>query len=353
MQAFRLASLAFYNLQSASPIILTDQILTMNLTKIDLNLFHIFDIIYTEQNLTRAGQILGITQPAVSNALARLREAFNDTLFTRTAQGMMPTPVAQNVIPSVRSALLLLRNSVQEGHYFDPLTSSKRYKISVPDIEECTLLPSLMSLLNKHAPNTSLKTSHHRQAELINDLTTGALDFAINGPCTVPPNVRQLKTKEEDRVCVAQMGHSTIRGSLSLKQYADAQHIAIGDSSNSTSFLDVELARLGIKRDIVIETHTHFSAPPLVLITDYLLTVPRSLGESFQSHLGMQVFDLPIEVPPIQSFLYWHENAENDPANKWMREIIIKIMKGDDVNSEGIQRLITKDIKSEALEPSF
>jgi len=151
---------------------------------------------------------------------------------------------------------------------------------------------------------------------------------------------------------VARMEHSSIQGSLSLKQYADAQHVTIGDSSNSTSFLDIELARLGIKRDIVIETHTHFSAPPLILITDYLLTVPRSLGLSFQFHLGMQVFDLPIEIPPIQSLLYWHENAENDPANKWMREIIISIMKDGGVNSEEIQRL-TEVKTNEALEPSF
>jgi len=298
----------------------------MNLTKIDLNLFHIFDIIYTEQNLTRAGQILGITQPAVSNALARLRESFNDVLFTRTAQGMMPTPVAQNVIPSVREALLLLRTSVQEGHCFDPSTSSKRYKLSIPDIEECTLMPDLVPVLSQHAPNISLKTTHHRETELTNDLTTGALDIAIEGPCKVPPNIRQLKIKEEDRVCVARNDHPTIQGTLSLQQYADAQHLTISASNNHTSFLDTELARLGIKRNIVIETHTHFSSPPLILMTDYILTVPRALGLSFQSHLGMQVFDLPLEIPPIQTYLYWHENAENDPSNQWMRDHIIKVM---------------------------
>lgn len=322
----------------------------MNLTKIDLNLFHIFDIIYTEQNLTRAGQILGITQPAVSNALARLREAFNDVLFTRTAQGMMPTPVAQNVIPSVRQALLLLRTSVQEGHCFDPATSSKRYKISIPDIDECTLMPSLMPLLGHHAPTISLKTSHHRPSELVNDLTTGALDLAIEGPCSVPPNVRQIKTKEEDRVCVTRSDHPSIQGTLSLQQYADAQHIAIGDSGNTTSVLDTELARLGIKRNIAIETHTHFSSPPLILLTDYLLTVPRTLGLSFQAHLGMQLFDLPLNIPPIQTFLYWHENAENDPGNNWMRETIIELMKNE-LYSSTIPGIANKPIAKNTLEP--
>uniref|UniRef100_A0A1I8AD82 HTH lysR-type domain-containing protein n=1 Tax=Steinernema glaseri TaxID=37863 RepID=A0A1I8AD82_9BILA len=105
----------------------------MNLSKVDLNLFIVFDAIYTEANLTRAGQIVGITQPAVSNALARLRETFNDPLFVRTAQGMVPTPMAQNIIGPVRNALSLLRVSVQESRIFNPLQANKTFRISMTD----------------------------------------------------------------------------------------------------------------------------------------------------------------------------------------------------------------------------
>ena len=110
----------------------------MNLSKVDLNLFIVFDAIYTEANLTRAGQIIGITQPAVSNALARLRESFNDPLFVRTAQGMVPTPMAQNIISPVRSALALLRVSVQESRTFNPLQASKTFRMSMTDLTEAT-----------------------------------------------------------------------------------------------------------------------------------------------------------------------------------------------------------------------
>ena len=116
----------------------------MNLNKVDLNLFVVFDAIYSEANLTRAGQIVGITQPAVSNALARLRETFNDPLFVRTAQGMVPTPMAQNIITPVRNALQQLRISVQESRTFNPAQATKSFRISMTDLTEAVVLPCLL-----------------------------------------------------------------------------------------------------------------------------------------------------------------------------------------------------------------
>lgn len=129
----------------------------MNLSKVDLNLFIVFDAIYTEANLTRAGQIVGITQPAVSNALARLRETFNDPLFVRTAQGMVPTPMAQNIIGPVRNALSLLRVSVQESRIFNPQQAAKTYRISMTDLTEAVILPLLFQRLRRLAPTVVIE----------------------------------------------------------------------------------------------------------------------------------------------------------------------------------------------------
>ncbi len=130
----------------------------MNLSKVDLNLFIVFDAIYTEANLTRAGQIVGITQPAVSNALARLRETFNDPLFVRTAQGMVPTPMAQNIIGPVRNALSLLRVSVQESRIFNPAQAAKTYRISMTDLTEAIILPPLFQRLRRLAPTVIIES---------------------------------------------------------------------------------------------------------------------------------------------------------------------------------------------------
>jgi DNA-binding transcriptional LysR family regulator len=137
----------------------------MNLSKVDLNLFIVFDAIYTEANLTRAGQIVGITQPAVSNALARLRETFNDPLFVRTAQGMVPTPMAQNIIGPVRNALSLLRVSVQESRIFNPLQANKNYRISMTDLTEAVILPLLFQRLRRLAPTVTIESFLSKRRE--------------------------------------------------------------------------------------------------------------------------------------------------------------------------------------------
>ena len=129
----------------------------MKLSDIDLNLFVVFNAIYTEGNLTRAGEIIGITQPAVSNSLSRLRSLFDDPLFVRTADGMIPTPVAQNIIGSVRQALDLFRSSVQESEQFDPKLSDKRFRISMSDLQQAVYLPTLVKSMKHYAPHTAVE----------------------------------------------------------------------------------------------------------------------------------------------------------------------------------------------------
>jgi len=151
----------------------------MNLNKVDLNLFIVFDAIYTEANLTRAGQIVGITQPAVSNALARLRETFNDPLFVRTAQGMVPTPMAQNIIGPVRNALQLLRVSVQESRTFDAKQANKTYRISMTDLSEQILLPPLFQRLRRLAPAVQIESFQAKRRETTKELAAGRLDATV------------------------------------------------------------------------------------------------------------------------------------------------------------------------------
>ena len=179
----------------------------MNLSKVDLNLFIVFDAIYTEANLTRAGQIVGITQPAVSNALARLRETFNDPLFVRTAQGMVPTPMAQNIITPVRNALQLLRVSVQESRSFNPEQATKTYRISMTDLSEAVILPHLAARIRRLAPNVNIDSFLTRRRETTKELAAGRLDFAIDAPLNTDTQVRHVKLFEDRYVCVMRKGH--------------------------------------------------------------------------------------------------------------------------------------------------
>lgn len=296
----------------------------MNLNQIDLNLFTIFDVIYTERNLTKAGKVLGITQPAVSNALSRLRATFNDNLFTRTAHGMMPTPIAQNVIVEVRQALNLLRTSLQEGQNFEVNSASKTFNISMRDISEVVFLPVLLPQLKKEAPNIHLNSCYIYPNELAHSLSNGYLDFAVESSVSVPQNVHYSKIQELSFACIARKDHPVYDGHITLEQYCDAEHIHVTNGKEDTTYLDSALAQHNISRNVVFTGYSHLVTSVLVLESDAIMTIPEVLAHRYADYLDLQVMGLPIEVSPLQTYLFWHENVHDDPANIWLREKIIK-----------------------------
>lgn len=219
----------------------------MNLSKVDLNLFIVFDAIYTEANLTRAGQIVGITQPAVSNALARLRETFNDPLFVRTAQGMVPTPMAQNIITPVRSALQLLRVSVQESRSFNPDQATKTYRISMTDLSEAVILPHLASRIRRLAPSVNIDSFLTKRRETTKELAAGRLDFAIDAPLNTDTQVRHVKLFEDRYVCVMRRGHPLSgKDRITLEDYLAQSHIHISSRRNGLGHVDLALGKMGL-----------------------------------------------------------------------------------------------------------
>jgi DNA-binding transcriptional LysR family regulator len=294
----------------------------MNLNKVDLNLFIVFDAIYTEANLTRAGQIVGITQPAVSNALARLREAFNDQLFMRTAQGMVPTPMAQNIIGSVRQALQLLRVSVQESRTFVPVQANKTYRISMTDLSEAVMLPPLFQRLRRLAPNVHIESFLAKRRETTKELAAGRLDFAVDAPINTDPQVRHVKLYVDRYVCAMRPGHPLAKEKLSLDEYLSLTHIQISTRRSGLGYVDLSLGKMGLQRNIALRSQHYLMASKVLEATDMVTTVP----ERFAQRHGLHHVELPIkDVPPLETHLYWHESTDQDPANRWMREQMIEL----------------------------
>lgn len=295
----------------------------MNLSKVDLNLFIVFDAIYTEANLTRAGQIVGITQPAVSNALARLRDTFNDPLFVRTAQGMVPTPMAQNIITPVRQALQLLRVSVQESRSFIPGEANKTYRISMTDLTEAVILPHLSARIRRLAPNVNLDSFLTRRRETTKELAAGRLDFAIDAPLNTDPQVRHVRLFEDRYVCIMRKGHPLAsKERITLDDYLAQSHIHISSRRNGLGHVDLALGKMGLQRRVDLRSQ-HYQMAPLVLeSTDMVMTV----NERFARRHNLHWVELPIDdIPLIQTHLFWHESTDQDPANRWMREQIIEL----------------------------
>jgi len=293
----------------------------MTLNKVDLNLFVVFDAIYAEGNLTRAGQIVGITQPAVSNALARLRDTFNDPLFVRTAQGMVPTPMAQNIIGPVRNALQLLRTSVHESRSFEPREASKTYRVSMTDLSEAVLLPPLFQRLQRGAPGLSVESLLARRRETTKELAAGRLDFAVDAPLNTDPQVRHVKLMEDRLVCAMRREHPLAGATLTLERYLALQHIHISSRRSGLGYIDLALGRQGLQRRVVLRSQHYLMASEVLQNSDLAMTVP----ERFARRQGLHYSDLPVEVPLLESHLYWHESTDQDPANRWMREQFIDI----------------------------
>ncbi|WP_428775153.1 LysR family transcriptional regulator [Vibrio sp.] len=293
----------------------------MRLNNVDLNLFLVFDAIYTERNLTRAAERLCITQPAVSNALTRLRNNLGDPLFIRTPKAMVPTPVADNMINMVREALQLLNTSVQMGDHFDPAIADYNFKLSMHDVNEATLLPALLAKMQSVAPNISVSSYPAKRDQLVTELSSGNLDLAIDIPVIDHPDLQHLPMVELPYVCVVRADHPEVSDGLTLEQYLELSHIHISSRRQGTGHVEAALNRIGKQRNIQVRTKHHLVASALVAQTNLAMTVPRSLAKD----PNLKMFDLPFEVAPVAWHLYWHRSAEQDKANLWLRETILSL----------------------------
>ncbi len=297
----------------------------MKLSDIDLNLFVVFDAIYTEGNLTRAGDIIGITQPAVSNSLSRLRNMFDDPLFVRTADGMVPTPVAQNIIGSVRQALGLMRASVQESESFDPQSSDKHFRVSMTDLSQSILLPYIFKRLKKDAPSVAIDCYHVRRRDMNIELASGNLDLAIDIPLTPDPRIKQAPLFSHPQVCLVRNDHPEIGAELDLDSYLNLHHIQISSRRGGLGHVDLALGKMGKRRKISLRTQHYLAVSELVSRTDLSLTVPQIFADYLVTQLPVRYLQLPFSVPNLETHLYWHESTDQDQANRWLREVILEL----------------------------
>ena len=293
----------------------------MNLSDKDLNLFVVFDVIYTERNLTKSGEVLGITQPAVSNALSRLRENFNDELFVRTSKGMVPTPVAENMVNDIRQALDLIRNSISESESFNPKTANATFRISIGDTSEYRLLPQLIKNISNLASGVDVESYLTPRTETPKELAAGNIDFAIDPPIHSDPNLRNKKIYQDDYVLVVNKKHPIAKKKkISLEDYLNLSHIHISKRASGLGHVDTTLNRLGLTRRIALKAQHFLVAPYIIDQSNLAMTTIKSFSRGRE----LKVFQLPFKINPLVLHLYWHVNKDMDPANKWMRELILK-----------------------------
>lgn len=299
----------------------------MNLQAIDLNLLLVFEALMDERNVTRAARRVGLSQPAMSNALGRLRRTFDDPLLARTPEGMTPTPLAQSLIVPVRTALAALRGALEERPAFDPATSQRTFHLQANDYAELMLLAPLLGELRGQADGIGLHVYRPRSlfqppsAIALADSFDLALGFFPDA-LTLESGIRSELLWEEHNVCIARARHPTIRGELSLAQFAQARHVAVFYKSQGPGLIDALLEQQGLGRRQTMLAPHFITIPFIVAASDLIATVPERLARQFVVQLKLQVLPAPLTIPPFRLSALWHERFDGDAAHAWLRGLI-------------------------------
>ncbi|CAN7738809.1 LysR family transcriptional regulator [Variovorax paradoxus] len=298
----------------------------MNINSIDLNLFLVFQAIYATRSVTLAGDRLGMTQSAVSNALKRMRERFNDALFVRSADGMVPTPVAERLIAPIEEGIACLVQAVDQGRTFEPETSSRTFRIAVNDIGQLVMVPELLSVARGIAPGVRFETVDVSVAEARQRMLHGQIDVALGSWEAMGPSFYQQRLFDETFVVLMSKASPLgTRERIELDDYLAAEHIAYRPQGTTDSQLQQTLDRAGAldRRRVVLTAAHSLGLTSIVATSGLLLTAPARLAKAMvASRADLHSVDAPFEVRPFEIRQQWHERFHQDSGNRWLRELI-------------------------------
>jgi len=307
----------------------------MNIDRVDLNLMVYLDVLLREGSVTKAAQQLGITQPAMSNGLKRLRDLFNDPLLVRTSEGMTPTERALELQPLIRSALNELEAALQTQGEFDASLSHRVFRIMVSDYAESTLVPELVKRLRAEAPSIILDVLTPSDVTF-KDVEAGRVDMAINRFDDMPQSFHQKTLWEDDFVCLVNPDHPRV-GDFDLDAYLDSMHIWVSKTGMGAGvgidpekiirlgWVDNALSKMGHKRKISVFTR-HYQMPALLALNnDLVATLPRKVAEMQAESSGLFVKETPFEVPAFELKMAWSPLVQHHQAHKWLRRLIVEV----------------------------
>ena len=312
----------------------------MNIERIDLNLLVYLDVLLRERNVTRAASYLGITQPAMSTGLRRLRELFDDALLVRTSEGMTPTERALELQPVVRSVLAAVERAVQPKKAFDPAQSTRVFRIMASDYAESTLVPAVLARLQHEAPAVALDIMTPSDVSYLN-VEQGKVDMVINRFDSMPQSFHQTTVWQDGFSCLLSVDNPLLRG-FSLESYLQAQHVWVSKTGmgvgvgvdpsavQDLGWVDEALARLGRKRRITVFTRHYQVAVLLARQPHLVVTVPSKLALLMRDDPRVAIEQPPFEIPPFELKMAWSPLLQRNPGHQWLRRLITEVARGID-----------------------
>jgi DNA-binding transcriptional LysR family regulator len=289
----------------------------------DLDLLRVLDAIHAEGGVTRAAERLNLSQSAISHSLARLRQVFGDKLFTRDGRQLSATPLTRDLIGPLRQGLQALDRLVANAGRFSPATAEAQYTISLRDPTETLMLPRIMRQIAQAAPGVALRTVQVRRRNLEAALATGAVSLATDIALPLSESVRRQKLSADRMVVVARRGHPQLRKGLSLESYLAQDHVMVTSRRQGPGLEDVELSKRDLRRRVRLRCRNYLAALGAVAETDLLLTMAERYAHRFAPGLRLQVLPLPLRMPTLDLYLYWHASADGDAASRWLRGLVV------------------------------
>jgi DNA-binding transcriptional LysR family regulator len=298
----------------------------INLSRIDLNLLVVLEAIVVEGGVSRAALRLNLTQPAVSHALARLRELFGDPLFVRQGRVLVPTALTRRLIEPLRQSLAALCALIERSEGFDPALSEMSFTVALRDPMEVPLLPRLMRRLAREAPNIDLRTVQVRRRSIEAGLGDGTLDMVLDVPLPLSEQIHRQRLSSDRLVVVARRGHARVKPDFTLATYLEQQHVMVTARRRGPGPEDIELGQHGLRRHVRLRCRNYAAAFRVVAETDLVLTMPERYAGLLAGGSAVRVLAMPLKVPALDLYLYWHDRAHEDPANRWLRDRVVEAL---------------------------
>jgi DNA-binding transcriptional LysR family regulator len=294
----------------------------------DLNLLPIAVALYDELSVSRAARQLGMSQPAVSKALRRLRDAFDDALFVRGPNGIVPTPRAHAIVRAARPHLQRLQEDLLKGERFDPATSTRPIALGLSDIAEMAFFPTILDHLRSHAPKCPVSTVTMPDEQLADSLETGDVDVAAGYfPALAHRNFRHRNLSTHGFACLMRAGHPLWKSRLTVSAFVAAEHIVIRRQGRSQDLLERLVERRRIRRKVAMYTSNVLSVPFIVMDTQLVATLPYAVVTRFTSITSQVVAALPPFDLTYDLKLHWHRRFDSEPRSMWLRDQLAAVFK--------------------------
>jgi len=294
-------------------------------SSIDLNLLSVFQEVYRERQISAAARRLGLTQSAVSNALARLRRTFGDELFVRTAHGMQPTPLAQQMAEPIGAAMAQVALALSQRSRFDPGTSARRFTLAMTDVGEVYFMPVLIERCRAAAPGVEIASIRAVGLTLKDDMETGRVDLAIGAFEDVSEALYHRALFRQPFVSMFRKAHPLARGEVDLARFVAAPHLIVDAAQSPYDRINGLLEKAGVTAGARFRV-PHFTAVPYIVSTsDLVVTVPQKLAESAASPFGLKWIEPPLALPTLQTNVFWHRRFNHDPGIQWLRGLIADV----------------------------